>query len=66
MPLVDPKHPLFQLLQRDRRYTLDADLFVLEALNFAQEALGMGQEPAVEELESPHAAVGRPGEPAEH
>jgi uncharacterized repeat protein (TIGR04138 family) len=51
MPLVDPKHPLFQLLQRDRRYTLDAYLFVLEALSFAQESLGMGQEPAVEELE---------------
>jgi uncharacterized repeat protein (TIGR04138 family) len=51
MPLVDPKHPLFQLLQRDRRYTLEAYLFVLEALSFAQESLGMGQEPAVEELE---------------
>ena len=51
MPFVDPKHPLFQLLQRDRRYALDAYLFVLEALSFAQESLGMGQEPAVEELE---------------
>jgi uncharacterized repeat protein (TIGR04138 family) len=51
MPLVDPKHPLFQLLQRDRRYTLEAYLFVLEALSFAQESLGMGQEPAIEELE---------------
>jgi len=51
MPFIDPKHPLFQLLQRDRRYTLDAYLFVLEALSFAQESLGLGQEPAVEELE---------------
>ncbi len=51
MPLVDPAHPLFQLLQRDRRYTLDAYLFVLESLSFAQESLGMGQEPAAEELE---------------
>jgi len=51
MPFVDPKHPLFQLLQRDRRYTLEAYLFVLEALSFAQDSLGMGQEPAVEELE---------------
>jgi uncharacterized repeat protein (TIGR04138 family) len=51
MPLVDPTHPLFQLLQRDRRYTLDAYLFVLESLSFAQESLGMGQEPAAEELE---------------
>ena len=51
MPLVDPSHPLFQLLQRDRRYTLDAYLFVLESLSFAQESLGMGQEPPTEDLE---------------
>lgn len=53
MPLVDPAHPLFQLLQRDRRYTLDAYLFVLESLSFSQESLGMGQEPATEDLEAP-------------
>lgn len=51
MPLVDPAHPLFQLLQRDQRYNLDAYLFVLESLSFAQESLGMGEEPAPEELE---------------
>jgi uncharacterized repeat protein (TIGR04138 family) len=51
MPLVDPSHPLFQLLQRDRRYTLDAYLFVLEALTFAQESLGMGHEPESGDLE---------------
>jgi uncharacterized repeat protein (TIGR04138 family) len=62
MSLVDPKHPLFLLLERDRRYTLDAYLFVLEALSFAQEALGMGQEPALEELEplrNPEGEAGR-------
>ncbi|MFM7243444.1 MAG: Minf_1886 family protein [Planctomycetaceae bacterium] len=51
MPLVDPSHPLFQLLQRDRRYTLDAYLFVLESLTFAQESLGMGHEPESGDLE---------------
>ena len=51
MPPVDPTHPLYQLLERDRRYTLDAYLFVLESLSFAQETLGMGAEPAAEELE---------------
>lgn len=65
MPLVDPKHPMFQLLQRDRRYGLDAYLFVLESLNFAQESLGMGQDPAGEELESPQTTVGRPVDGAE-
>lgn len=47
MPLVDPSHPLAELLERDTRYTLDAYLFVLEALSFAQDALGLGSsEPA--------------------
>jgi uncharacterized repeat protein (TIGR04138 family) len=62
MPLVDPSHPLFQLLQRDRRYTLDAYLFILEALSFAQETLDMGEEPAAEELE-PLAEVEAGGKP---
>ena len=51
MPLIDSSHPLADLLQRDRRYPLDAYVFILEALSFAQEALGMGQEPPAEELE---------------
>lgn len=58
MPLVDPSHPLFQLLQRDRRYTLDGYLFVLESLSFAQETLGMGQEPAAQDLEPLPAEAG--------
>ena len=63
MPLLDPTHPLHDLLQRDRRYTLDAYVFVLEALSFAQETLGLGAEPAVEDLdaaESPSSGSGRP------
>ena len=60
MPFVDPKHPLFQLLQRDRRYTLDAYLFVLESLSFAQESLGLGQEcPLKHRLPSPQGEIGR-------
>jgi uncharacterized repeat protein (TIGR04138 family) len=51
MPLLDPSHPLHELLQRDPRYTIDAYVFVLEALSFAQESLGMGAEPAAEDLE---------------
>ena len=62
MPPVDPTHPLYQLLERDRRYTLDAYLFVLESLAFAQESLGMGAEPAAEELE-PLAEVEAAGKP---
>jgi uncharacterized repeat protein (TIGR04138 family) len=51
MALVDPAHPLAQLLQRDRRYKLDAYLFVLESLSFAQDTLGMGEPPQPEDVE---------------
>ena len=51
MPIVDPIHPLGQLLKRDPRYKLDAYLFVLEALTFAQDSLGLGSEPPAEDLE---------------
>jgi len=53
MPLVDPAHPLAHLLERDRRYKLDAYLFILEALSFGQEHLGMGSEPPPEDLDPP-------------
>ena len=52
MALVDPSHPLFRLLEQDRRYTLDAYLFVLEALSYAQETMGLGEEPPEGELET--------------
>jgi uncharacterized repeat protein (TIGR04138 family) len=40
--MLDPEHPLAELLCRDRRYRLDAYVFVFEALRFAQEELGNG------------------------
>ena len=46
MSLVDPSHPLVKLIRKDRRYTLDGYLFVLESLTFAQQTLGMGEEAA--------------------
>ena len=51
MALVDPAHPLGQLLIRDQRYRLDAYLFVLEALTFAHDTLGLGEEPPLEDIE---------------
>jgi uncharacterized repeat protein (TIGR04138 family) len=59
MPLVDADHPLSRLLARDRRYKLDAYLFVLEALAYGQENLGMGAEPPAEDLEPAAEATGR-------
>jgi uncharacterized repeat protein (TIGR04138 family) len=44
MPHLDPTHPLAKLLKRDQRYKFDAYVFVFEALNYAHEVLGMGQQ----------------------
>jgi uncharacterized repeat protein (TIGR04138 family) len=40
--MSDSPHPLAELLKRDRRYKLEAYLFVFEALTYAQNVLGMG------------------------
>ena len=63
MPVVDSAHPLGQLLRRDPRYKLDAYLFVLESLSFAQESLGMGAEPPLEDLEPARGAADAPAKP---
>lgn len=43
--MVDPNHPLCELLKRDGRYRFDAYVFVFESLRYAQEKLGMGASP---------------------
>ena len=46
--MLDPAHPIAELLRHDRRYHFDAYVFVFEALRFAQESMGLGaasQEP---------------------
>jgi uncharacterized repeat protein (TIGR04138 family) len=47
--MLDPAHPIAELLRRDRRYQFDAYAFVFEALRYAQEVLGMGAAQAGEE-----------------
>jgi uncharacterized repeat protein (TIGR04138 family) len=52
--MIDPEHPLAELLRRDRRYHRNAYFFVFEALRYAQEQLGLGQatvadDPSLEE-----------------
>lgn len=42
--MLDPDHPIAELLRRDERYHFDAYVFVFEALRHAQEELGMGTE----------------------
>lgn len=63
MAPVDPANPLCELLARDRRYKVDAYVFVLEALSYGQDSLGLGAEPPAEDLEprpaDPPASSGR-------
>lgn len=59
MPLADPTHPLLLLVQRDKRYTVDAYLFVLEALTYAQETLGMGEETGETDRDTPSESSSR-------
>jgi len=51
MPTLDPAHPLAKLLKQDKRYKFDAYVFVFEALSYAQEKMGLGEEKSTEEEE---------------
>jgi uncharacterized repeat protein (TIGR04138 family) len=42
--MLDPSHPIAQLLQEDRRYKLDAYAFIFEGLHYAVTVLRMGEE----------------------
>jgi uncharacterized repeat protein (TIGR04138 family) len=42
--MLDPSHPIVELLKEDDRYSFDAYVFVFEALNYAQNVLQMGNE----------------------
>jgi uncharacterized repeat protein (TIGR04138 family) len=64
--MLEPNRQLAVLLKEDRRYRLDAYLFVFEALTYAQEVMGLGtespSEPAAgidedDELEGPQRHV---------
>jgi uncharacterized repeat protein (TIGR04138 family) len=42
--MLDPAHPIAELLRHDKRYRFDAYVFVFEALRYAQEKMGLGGE----------------------
>lgn len=44
MTMLHPDHPLAELLVHDKRYDLEAYLFVFESLRHAQETMEMGTE----------------------
>jgi uncharacterized repeat protein (TIGR04138 family) len=49
--MLDPSHPIAQLLREDRRYKFEAYVFLFEALRFAQDVLQMGAASPTEPLE---------------
>jgi uncharacterized repeat protein (TIGR04138 family) len=51
--MLDPSHPITKLLKKDRRYPLEAYVFVFEALGYAQNVLDMGTESPSEPLDLP-------------
>ncbi|MBN2218351.1 MAG: hypothetical protein JW719_13330 [Pirellulales bacterium] len=60
--MLDPSHPIVELLKQDTRYTFDAYVFVFESLSYAQNILGMGDEadsdpPTADSAESPERHV---------
>ena len=50
--MINPNHPIAEILRRDDRYHFDAYLFVFESLRFAHEKLGLGVEQESEDLAS--------------
>jgi uncharacterized repeat protein (TIGR04138 family) len=56
MSTIDPTHPIAKLLKKDRRYKVDAYIFVFEALNYAQKVLGMGGPSPEEDEPEPRVA----------
>ena len=62
--MLDPA--IAQLLEEDRRYPLEAYIFVFEALHYAQNVLGMGSEAASEPAGRPESERGRDAGPQRH
>ena len=46
--MLDPSHPISELLREDKRYTFEAYAFVFEALSYTHDVLGLGTEGASE------------------
>lgn len=65
MPIIDSSHPLAELLQKDQRYPLEAYIFILESLSFAQDSLGMGVEPPEDDVKT-GGEKGSPGSSGGH
>ncbi len=64
--MLDPHHPIAELLARDDRYPFEAYVFVFEALRYAQEKMGLGTEYLGEEMGADLEAGEEAAEPERH
>jgi len=64
--MLDPDHPIALLLEEDQRYTLEAYVFLFEALHYAQEVMRMGAERPTEPLPDAAQESGEPPGPQRH
>jgi uncharacterized repeat protein (TIGR04138 family) len=64
--MLEPSHPIARLLEEDRRYTIEAYVFIFEALQYAQNVLKMGAEKPTEPLPEPHDEEDESPEPKRH
>jgi len=47
--MLDPSHPILELIREDKRFKFEAYAFVFESLNYAQEVLQMGRRNQLQE-----------------
>jgi uncharacterized repeat protein (TIGR04138 family) len=64
--MLEPGHPITRLLEKDRRYTLEAYAFIFEALQYAHDVLGMGAERPTERLPGAAEEGKEPAGPQRH
>jgi uncharacterized repeat protein (TIGR04138 family) len=64
--MLDPSHPIVELLQEDRRYKFEAYAFIFEALHYAANVLKMGAEGPSEPLPENVAADSEEKTPERH
>jgi uncharacterized repeat protein (TIGR04138 family) len=64
--MLDPSHPIAELLQEDRRYAFEAYVFVFEALSYAQNVLELGTETASEPAATAEPTAEEGSEPERH
>jgi uncharacterized repeat protein (TIGR04138 family) len=53
VPMLDPSHPIAQLLEADQRYPFEAYVFIFEALHYAQNVLNMGADRPADPASAP-------------